>query len=105
MGKLKAWCVPAFRRSGVKAWSQIFLGLLAYLVCSAALANDIQMPHLQQAHTLKIVKGPSATPNNALLSPYRVLNSTDVRLENGHWRAFDLLWRIAGAFTRRCAQA
>lgn len=45
-------------RSGVKAWSQIFLGLLAYLVCSAALANDIQMPHLQQAHTLKIVKGP-----------------------------------------------
>ena len=44
----------------------LFAVLLAYFACSSALANEVL-----------VLKGAAATPNNALLSPYRVLNSTD----------------------------
>ena len=71
---MKCWKVaniektPGLARCRVSRVYTRFAALLAYFAFSTALAL---------ANEVLVLKGAAATPNNALLSPYRVLNSTD----------------------------
>ncbi len=80
---MKCWKLAALKIAQVLAHCRhrhvhaLFFGLLVYVVSAAALASEIQALPSPQLSKLQLVKGSVATPNNALLSPYRVFNSTD----------------------------
>ena len=68
---MKSWKLAAIENSQVvaprcgKHVRTLLFALLGLLACAIALATDVV-----------VRKGPAATLNNALLRPYRVLNST-----------------------------
>ena len=80
---MKCWKVAALdksqalRRRRLAQVHALFLGMLACLLCGAALANQAQVVPAHRVHELRTVKGSPATPNSTLISPYRVLNSID----------------------------